>query len=122
MVYCWDSRARWRKRSCTFYGARLLGGRLNKAKKGELRFPLPVGFCHDEDGHIVLDPDEEVRDAVSLVFRLFTETGSAFAVVQNFVKRALTRLLLLSRLSGVPGYRYSSRTGLPSKNKNRWSR
>jgi len=24
-----------------------------------------------------------------LVFRLFTETGSAFAVVQNFVKRAL---------------------------------
>ncbi len=72
-----------------FLRARLLGGKLNKAKKGELRFPLPVGFCHDEDGHIVLDPDEEVRGAVSLVFRLFRETGSAFAVVQNFAKRAL---------------------------------
>jgi len=72
-----------------FLRARLLGGKLNKAKKGELRFPLPVGFCHDEDGHIVLDPDEEVRGAVSLMFRLFRETGSAFAVVQNFVKRAL---------------------------------
>jgi hypothetical protein len=72
-----------------FLRARLLGGKLNKAKKGELRFPLPVGFRHDEDGHIVLDPDEEVRGAVSLVFRLFRETGSAFAVVQNFVKRAL---------------------------------
>ena len=72
-----------------FLRARLLGGKLNKAKKGELRFPLPVGFCHDEDGHIVLDPDEEVRGAVSLVFRLFRETGSAFAVVQNFVQRAL---------------------------------
>src|SRR5467141_5063387 len=72
-----------------FLRARLLGGKLNKAKKGELRFPLPVGFRHDEDGHIVLDPDEEVRGAVSLVFRLFQETGSAFAVVQNFVKRAL---------------------------------
>ena len=31
-------------------------------------------------------------------------------------------LLLLSRLSEVPWYRYSSRTGLPGKNKNRWSR
>jgi DNA invertase Pin-like site-specific DNA recombinase len=72
-----------------FLRARLLGGKLNKAKKGELRFPLPVGFCHDEDGHIVPDPDEEVRGAVSLVFRLFRETGSAFAVVQNFAKRAL---------------------------------
>src|SRR6516165_6515550 len=72
-----------------FLRARLLGGKLNKAQKGELRFPLPVGLCHDEDGHIVPDPDEEVRGAVSLVFRLFRETGSAFAVVQNFVKRAL---------------------------------
>jgi DNA invertase Pin-like site-specific DNA recombinase len=72
-----------------FIRARLLGGKLNKAQKGELRFPLPVGFCHDEDGHIVPDPDQEVRGAVSLVFRLFRETGSAFAVVQNFAKRAL---------------------------------
>jgi len=72
-----------------FIRARLLGGKLNKAQKGELRFPLPVGFCHDEDGRIVPDPDEEVRGAVSLVFRLFHETGSAFAVVQNFAKRAL---------------------------------
>jgi hypothetical protein len=29
---------------------RLLGGKLNKAKKGELRFPLPVGFGYDEEG------------------------------------------------------------------------
>src|SRR6202007_3207514 len=72
-----------------FIRARLLGGKLNKAQKGELRFPLPVGLCHDQDGHIVPDPDEEVRGAVSLVFRLFSETGSAFAVVQNFFKRAL---------------------------------
>jgi DNA invertase Pin-like site-specific DNA recombinase len=72
-----------------FLRARLLGGKLNKAQKGELRFPLPVGFCHDEDGHIVPDSDEEVRGAVSLVFRLFRETGSAFAVVQNFARRAL---------------------------------
>jgi hypothetical protein len=49
-----------------------------------LRFPLPVGFCYDEEGRTVLDPDEEVRGAVSLVFRLFRETGTAFAVMQRF--------------------------------------
>jgi DNA invertase Pin-like site-specific DNA recombinase len=68
---------------------RLLGGKLNKAKKGELRFPLSVGLSYDEEGRTVLDPDEEVRGAVAMVFRLFRETGSAFAVVQQFTKAAL---------------------------------
>jgi DNA invertase Pin-like site-specific DNA recombinase len=68
---------------------RLLGGKLNKARKGELRFPLPVGLCYDEEGRIVLDPDAEVQGAVALVFRLFRETGSAFAVMQQFAKSTL---------------------------------
>src|SRR2546422_2108161 len=72
-----------------FLRGRLLGGKLNKAQKGELRFPLPGGFCYDVESRIILDPDEEVRGAVSLVFRLFRETGTAFAVMQNFAKRAL---------------------------------
>jgi hypothetical protein len=72
-----------------FLGARLLGGKLNKAKKGELRFPLPVGFRYDEENRIILDPDEEIRSAVGLVFRLFRETGTAFAVMQRFAKSAL---------------------------------
>jgi DNA invertase Pin-like site-specific DNA recombinase len=72
-----------------FLRARLLGGKLNKAKKGELRFPLPVGFRYDEENRIILDPDEEVRSAVGLVFRLFRETGTAFAVMQRFAESAL---------------------------------
>jgi len=72
-----------------FLHARLQGGKLNKAKKGELRFPLPVGFCYDEANRIILDPDEEVRGTVSLVFRLFRETGTAFAVMQRFAASAL---------------------------------
>ncbi len=72
-----------------FLRARLLGGKLNKAKKGELRFPLPVGFCYDDQGRIILDPDEEVRGAVALVFRLFRETGSAYGVVHQFTQRGL---------------------------------
>src|SRR5450631_1946756 len=61
-----------------FLHARLQGGKLNKAKKGELRFVLPVGLCFDDRGCIVIDPDAEVRGAVELVFRLFLETGSAY--------------------------------------------
>jgi hypothetical protein len=72
-----------------FLRARLQGGKLHKAQKGELRFPLPVGFCYDAESRIILDPDEEVRGAVSLVFRLFGETGSAFAVMQRFAARTL---------------------------------
>ena len=72
-----------------FLRGRLLGGKLNKAKKGELRFPLPVGFCYDDEGRIVADSDEEVRGAVQLVFRLFRETGSAYAVVQRFAQTGL---------------------------------
>src|SRR6185369_18065030 len=69
-----------------FLHARLQGGKLNKAKKGELRFPVPVGLCYDEQGRIVMDPDAEVRAAVGLVFRLFRETGSAFGVMQRFAE------------------------------------
>ncbi len=72
-----------------FLHARLQGGKLNKAKKGELRFPVPVGFCYDEQTRIVMDPDEEVRAAVGLVFRLFRETGTAFGVMQRFAESGL---------------------------------
>ena len=72
-----------------FLHARLQGGKLNKAKKGELRFPLPVGYCYDEQDRIVPDADEEVRGAVAMVFRLFRETGSAYAVVHRFTESGL---------------------------------
>ncbi len=72
-----------------FLRGRLQGGKLNKARKGELRFPLPVGFCYDDQGRIIVDADEEVRGAVALVFRLFRETGSAYAVVHWFAQRGL---------------------------------
>jgi hypothetical protein len=48
-----------------------------------------VGYAYDEDGRIVLDPDDEVRGAVQLVFRLFEEEGSAYGVVQRFAREGL---------------------------------
>src|SRR5438094_4620928 len=63
---------------------RLQGGKLTKAEKAELRFRLPVGLVYDPAGKVVLDPDEEVQQAVRLVFNLFDQHRSALAVVQHF--------------------------------------
>lgn len=67
-----------------FIRARLQGGKLNKAKKGELRSPLPVGYIYDPEGRTVLDPDAEVQGAVRLLFDVFRESGSAYRVVKHF--------------------------------------
>jgi DNA invertase Pin-like site-specific DNA recombinase len=63
--------------------ARLHGGKLHKAGKGELRFSLPVGLVFEGDT-IVLDPDQEVQGAVRSVFELFEREGTAYAVVRRF--------------------------------------
>src|SRR5258705_4873648 len=63
--------------------ARLHGGKINKARKGELRFPLPVGLVFDGD-KIALDPDQEVPGAVRTVFELFEQESSAYAVGRRF--------------------------------------
>jgi DNA invertase Pin-like site-specific DNA recombinase len=57
--------------------ARLHGGKLNKAQKGELRLSLPVGLVFDGE-NIVLDPDQEVQGAVRAVFELFEQESSAY--------------------------------------------
>jgi DNA invertase Pin-like site-specific DNA recombinase len=70
-----------------FMHARLLGGKLNKARKGELRFPLPVGLVDTQPDGTVLDPDQEVQGAVRMVFESFRQTGSAYGVVRQFSDR-----------------------------------
>jgi DNA invertase Pin-like site-specific DNA recombinase len=68
--------------------ARLHGGKLNKAARGELHFPLPVGLVFEED-RIVLDPDQEIQGAVRTVFELFEQEGSAYRVVRRFQELGL---------------------------------
>jgi len=58
--------------------ARLNGGIRNKAKRGELRRGLPVGFVWGEaPGEVRFHPDEQVTTAIATVFERFTEMGSA---------------------------------------------
>jgi len=65
-----------------FIKARLRGGVLSKARRGELIMPLPVGLVHDGAGHVVLDPDTAVQHALRHLFDTFAATGSATACVK----------------------------------------
>jgi DNA invertase Pin-like site-specific DNA recombinase len=76
---------------------RLLGGKLEKAQQGQLRFRPPVGLVFDPAGRLVIDPDEEVQHAVRLLLTLFDQLGSALAVVKHF---ADNKLLFPNRLWG----------------------
>ncbi|MDA8187814.1 MAG: recombinase family protein [Dehalococcoidales bacterium] len=55
---------------------RMYQGRLNKARRGELTFALPIGYVWQEPGKIGFDPDEQVQGVVRVVFRKFTELGT----------------------------------------------
>ena len=64
--------------------ARLIGGQLNKARRGELWMKPPIGFVYDHSGRVVLDPDQQVQQSVRLLFETFRRTGSAMRVVHHF--------------------------------------
>ena len=69
--------------------ARLRGGLINKARRGELRCILPVGLVYDTEGRVILDPDRQVQDAVRLLFQTFQRTGVARQVVRYFREEKL---------------------------------
>jgi len=64
--------------------ARLRGGVLNKARRGELESPLPIGFVYGPDGRVHLDSDQQVQGTLRLFFETFRRTGSAIATVKAF--------------------------------------
>jgi DNA invertase Pin-like site-specific DNA recombinase len=69
--------------------ARMRGGQLNKARRGELEIGPPVGLVYRPDGSLDLDPDAEVQAALRLVFDTFERTGSAMRTVRFFLEQAI---------------------------------
>jgi DNA invertase Pin-like site-specific DNA recombinase len=67
-----------------FIRARMVNGALNKAKRGELRQFLPVGYVYDEAGRIVKDPNIEVQSAVKMFFEIFRMCGSATGMALHY--------------------------------------
>lgn len=65
--------------------ARLQGEMLNKAKRGELKIPLPIGFIYDNyTNQPILHPDQQIQESIRILFKTFQETHSAWRVVKAF--------------------------------------
>src|SRR5262249_10645747 len=68
---------------------RLLQGKLQKARRGELRKPVPSGYLLQASGEVVLDPDESVQAVVRFVFEQFGRLGTAHGVLRALVEQGL---------------------------------
>lgn len=69
--------------------ARLRGGILNKAQRGELEIRLPIGFIYDGEGRVSMDPDQRIQESIREFFLTFRRTASAMATVKAFRKAGL---------------------------------
>ena len=85
---------------------RLLQGVLSKARRGELKTPLPAGFEYDELDRVTLSRDSQVRQVFRQFFAAFRRLGSAMAVAKEFRREGIA----------MPHY---SRTG-PKSNRIIW--
>lgn len=72
-----------------FLHARMRGGQLNKARRGELKLSLPIGFVYGPDGRVGFDPDQQVQEAIRCFFATFRRVGSATATVRAFREQGL---------------------------------
>jgi len=80
---------------------RLYEGRWNKARKGLLRFPLPVGYVQTVEGDWTVDPNTQVRERLDYIFDSFRRHGVVRAVVRDLKEQGLE---LPTRLTAKEGY------------------
>ncbi|HTF69940.1 MAG TPA: recombinase family protein [Edaphobacter sp.] len=80
---------------------RLYEGRWNRARKGLLLFPLPVGYVRSADGGWELDPDTQVRRRLTYLFEPFRRCGVARFVVRELRQQGLD---LPTRVVSREGY------------------
>lgn len=66
--------------------ARMLEGRRAKARRGELGKPVPMGYVRRPSGEVILDPDEQARGIIRLVFDLFDRFGTVGRVMRYLIE------------------------------------
>jgi len=64
---------------------RMHQGKRNKARRGELAIPLPMGYVRRPSGEVTFDPDEQVQHVLHLVFRKFGDLGTLNALLRYLV-------------------------------------
>jgi len=67
---------------------RMYEGRLNKARRGALTVPVPVGYVW-RDGVIVFDPDEQVQAVVRLIFAKFEELHTLHGLLRYLAAQGI---------------------------------
>lgn len=80
-----------------------------KAAAGELRMRPPTGYVYDDEGgKLILDPNEEVQNAIRLFHSKYDEYESAYQVVKYFNREGIKFPVLVrcrgkkSQISWVP--------------------
>ncbi len=68
---------------------RMNQGRLNKARRGELIFSLPIGYVRRPSGEVTVDPDEQAQQVVRLIFQKFEDLGTVGAVLSFFARNEI---------------------------------
>src|SRR3954464_9099545 len=68
---------------------RLTAGLLNKAERGDLALTLPAGLERDPTGVVTKDPNQEVQNAIALVFSTFLDRRSAGQTLRALLDHAL---------------------------------
>ncbi len=92
---------------------RLDRGRLNKAARGELFYSVPMGYVRVAKDSVELDPDQQARDVVHLIFDKFDEIGSLYGLFQYLVRNDI-RLPIRLRSGANKGQLEWRRAGLPT--------
>ena len=65
---------------------RMHRGKMHKAQRGELFMCLPIGYAWSPSREVVLEPDEQARGVVQLIFDKFAELGSGGAVFRYLLE------------------------------------
>jgi hypothetical protein len=64
---------------------RMRQGLLNKVRRGEVFMVPPVGYVHSPEGEFDLDPDEQARAVIRLVFDQFERLGTIRKVLRHLL-------------------------------------
>lgn len=73
----------------TLMRCRLVEGAQAKAKRGEFRIPVPMGYLWSLETGLEMDPDRRIQDAIRTVFRLFSRFESARQVYHYMCREGM---------------------------------
>jgi DNA invertase Pin-like site-specific DNA recombinase len=69
--------------------ARMLEGRMAKARRGELGRAVPMGYRRRASGEIIMDPDEQAQSTIRLIFDLYDRHHTIGGVLRHLAANGI---------------------------------